>query len=89
MKFLVVYLLAFLLVFSLGFIIEWFQNPKGKREITARNALIIVVLSLFPGVNMVCAVFVVIMFIAFLLDIFGFADWFDNLRFKTLFTDRK
>lgn len=38
---------------------------------------------------MVCAVFVVIMFVAFLLDIFGFADWFDNLRFKTLFTDRK
>ena len=89
MKFLILYLFAFFVVFTLGFIIEWFQNPKGRREITARNALIIVALSLFPGVNVVCAVFVVIAFIAFLLDVSGVADWFDRLRFKTLFTDHK
>ena len=89
MKFLILYLFAFFVVFTLGFIIEWFQNPKGRREITARNALIIIAVSLFPGVNVVCAVFIVIVFIAFLLDIFGVAEWFDRLRFKTLFTDRK
>lgn len=31
MKFLILYLFAFLLVFTLGFIIEWFQNPNGSR----------------------------------------------------------
>lgn len=87
--FLILYLFAFLLVFTLGFIIEWFQNPRGRREITAQNALIIVVVSLFPVVNLFCALFIVIAFIAFLLDVSGVADWFDRLRFKTLFTDRK
>lgn len=89
MKFLILYLFAFLLVFTLGFIIEWFQNPKGRREITAQNALIIVVVSLFPVVNLFCALFIVIAFIGFLLDIFGAIEWFDRLRFKTLFTDHK
>ena len=89
MIFLTFYFLALIVVIVLGFTVEWFQNPKGKREIDARTALIFVGLAVCPILNMVCAVMFVIIFIAFLPDIFGAVEWFDRLRFKTLFTDRK
>lgn len=89
MIFMLFYFLSLIVVLVLGFTMEWFQNPKGKREIDAQIAAIFVAIALCPFLNMVGAVILVCALIIFLMDVFGVLEWFDRLRYKTLFTDRK
>ena len=93
MIFLIVYIAAFFLSLIFGTIMEWIENKKGNRVITAKKALIVTGMALTPALNIVVAAVAVSFSLAVLLEKFGFFTWakntLDGLQEIILFTDRK
>lgn len=93
MIFLIVYIAAFFLSLIFGTIMEWIENKKGNRVITAKKALIVTGMALTPALNIVVAAVAVSFSLAVLLEKFGFFTWVKNtlggLQEIILFTDRK
>lgn len=93
MIFLIVYIAAFFLSLIFGTIMEWIEDKKGNRVITAKKALIVTGMALTPVLNIVVAAVAVSLSLVVLLEKFGFFMWakntLDGLQEIILFTDRK